>query len=95
VVVGVGIGGDFEYCAYLAKKALCRDVSEPNPDPFYADLEEEMLDEINGLDIGPQGFGGETTALAVMIEAFPTHIAGLPVAVNMGCHVTRHQSAII
>lgn len=95
VVVGVGIGGDFEYSACLAKKALCRNVSEKNRDPFYADLEEKMLKKINCLDIGPQGFGGETTALAVMIEAFPTHIAGLPVAVNMGCHVTRHKSATI
>ncbi|WP_099204469.1 fumarate hydratase [Scatolibacter rhodanostii] len=95
VVVGVGIGGDFEYCAFLAKKALCRDVSVRNPDEFYADLEQKMLDEINTLDVGPQGFGGNTTALAVMIEAYPTHIAGLPVAVNMGCHVTRHKSQTI
>ena len=90
VVVGVGIGGDFEKCAYLAKRALCRPVSQPNSDPYYADLEQRMLDRINALGVGPQGFGGETTALAVNIEAFPTHIAGLPVAVNVGCHVTRH-----
>lgn len=90
MVVGVGIGGDFEKCAYLAKKALCRAVSQPNPDQFYADMEQELLCRINQLGIGPQGFGGETTALAVNIEAFPTHIAGLPVAVNVGCHVTRH-----
>lgn len=95
VVVGVGIGGDFEYSACLAKRALCRNVSKKNSDPFYADLEEKMLKKINLLDIGPQGFGGKTTALAVMIEAFPTHIAGLPVAVNMGCHVTRHKSATV
>ena len=95
VVVGVGIGGDFEYCAYLAKKALCRDVSVKNKDVYYAGLEEKMLQAVNQLDVGPQGFGGDTTALAVMIEAFPTHIAGLPVAVNMGCHVTRHKSTTI
>jgi fumarate hydratase subunit alpha len=95
MVVGVGIGGDFEYSAYLAKKALCRDVSKPNPDPFYAESEKRLLERINKLDIGPQGFGGDTTALAVQIESFPTHIAGLPVAVNIGCHVTRHASAVI
>jgi fumarate hydratase subunit alpha len=95
MVVGVGIGGDFEYAAYLAKKALCRDVSERNADPYYAESEERLLTRINALDIGPQGFGGRTTALAVMIESFPTHIAGLPVAVNIGCHVTRHRTAII
>ena len=95
IVVGVGVGGDFEYCAYLAKKALCRDLSIPNPDPFYADLERRMLEEVNKLDIGPQGFGGDTTALAVHIEAFPTHIAGLPAAVNIGCHVTRHGSVTL
>ncbi len=92
VVLGVGIGGDFEKCAFLAKKALCRPVSEPNGDEFYADMEKEILDKVNALGIGPQGFGGETTALAVAIEPFPTHIAGLPVAVNVGCHVTRHFS---
>lgn len=90
IVLGVGIGGDFEYAALLAKKALCRSVSQRNRDSFYAELEEEMLAEINSLGIGPQGFGGDTTALAVNIEIYPTHIAGLPVAVNMGCHVTRH-----
>ncbi len=92
VVIGVGIGGDFEYSAILAKKALCRGVSIRNEDSFYADMEREMLDKINMLDIGPQGFGGKTTALCVNIETFPTHIAGLPVAVNVGCHVTRHAS---
>jgi len=95
MVVGVGIGGDFEQCAYLSKKALCRDVSVRNSDSYYAELEEELLMLINELDIGPQGFGGKTTALAVNIEKAPTHIAGLPVAVNIGCHVTRHSSVII
>jgi fumarate hydratase subunit alpha len=90
IVVGVGIGGDFEMCAYLAKKALCRDVAIRNPKPLYAELEQKMLDEINKLGIGPQGFGGTVTALAVNIEEYPTHIAGLPVSVNVGCHVTRH-----
>ncbi len=95
IVVGVGIGGNFEYCTYLSKKALVRDVDVRNSDINYADMENEMLDRINELDIGPQGFGGKTTALAVNIETFPTHIAGLPVAVNIGCHVTRHKSCII
>lgn len=95
VVIGVGIGGDFEYSAVLAKKALCRNVSERNSDSFYAEMEQELLDRINALDIGPQGFGGKTTALCVNIETYPTHIAGLPVAVNVGCHVTRHASKII
>ena len=95
VVLGVGIGGDFEYCALLAKKALCRSVDVQNPNPFYRELEEEMLLKINELDIGCQGFGGDVTALKVNIESFPTHIAGLPVAVNVGCHVTRHASAEI
>lgn len=95
VVLGVGIGSDFEGCALLAKKALCRPVSQRNPDPFYADLESRMLRAVNGLNVGPQGFGGSTTALAVNIEWYPTHIAGLPVAVNVGCHVTRHGTAIL
>lgn len=95
IVVGVGIGGDFELSAYLAKKALCRSVSERNPKKLYADMEEKMLNEINRLGIGPQGFGGTVTALCVNIEEHPTHIAGLPVAVNIGCHVTRHAEAII
>lgn len=95
VVIGVGIGGDFEYSAILAKKALCRNVSQRNSDDFYANMEREMLEEINNLDIGPQGFGGNTTALCVNIETYPTHIAGLPVAVNVGCHVTRHASKVI
>lgn len=92
IVVGVGIGGDFEYSALLAKKALCRSVSVRNTNQFYADMEKEILEKVNLLNIGPQGFGGKTTALAVNIETYPTHIAGLPVAVNIGCHVTRHAS---
>ena len=92
IVVGVGIGGTFEYAAYLAKKALCRDISERNANKHYEELENEILDEINRLDVGPQGFGGDTTALAVNIEYYPTHIAGLPCAVNIGCHVTRHKT---
>jgi fumarate hydratase subunit alpha len=95
IVVGVGIGGNFEHCAYLAKKALCRDVSIRNPKELYANLESKMLEGINKLGIGPQGFGGSITALAVNIEEAPTHIAGLPVSVNVGCHVTRHASEIL
>ena len=95
VVVGVGIGGDFEYSAILAKRALCRDIEVRNPDKFYAELEHKWLSEINKLDIGPGGFGGDGTALAVNIETFGTHIAGLPVAVNIGCWVTRHKSVVI
>ena len=95
IVLGIGIGGDFEYCALLAKKALCRNVSSHKSVPFYADFECELGENIYDLDIGPQGFGGKTTALAVNIETYPTHIAGLPVAVNVGCHVTRHASAVI
>lgn len=95
VVVGVGIGGTFEYAAFLAKKALTRDVDVRNSDDKYAQLENEMLEAVNRLNVGPQGFGGKTTALAVNIETFPTHIAGLPCAVNIGCHVTRHKSFII
>lgn len=94
MIIGVGIGGDFEYCAYLSKKALCRD-SEFNENPFYCEMEKEILERINRLNIGPQGFGGKTTALKVNIEAYPTHIAGLPLAVNIGCHVTRHKSVIL
>jgi len=90
IVVGVGIGGDFESCALLSKKALCRSSDLRNDNPFYKEMEEELLDKINKLGIGPQGFGGDTTALCVNIETAPTHIAGLPVAVNIGCHVTRH-----
>lgn len=92
IVVGVGIGGTFDKAAYLAKKALMRPVDQRNSEDFYAELEEELLKKINALGIGPQGFGGKTTALAVNIEKFPTHIAGLPVAVNINCHVTRHMT---
>lgn len=95
MVLGVGIGGDFEKCAYLSKKALCRSVSVRNPDPFYAELEEKMLKRVNETNVGPQGFGGKTTALAVNIEKSATHIAGLPVSVNVGCHVTRHIVKIL
>lgn len=95
MVIGVGIGGDFELCAYLAKKALCRDTDVPNADPYYAEMEQKCLNAVNATGIGPQGFGGKTTALAVNIEQYPTHIAGLPVAVNIGCHVTRHVSRIL
>ncbi|MBQ1279277.1 MAG: fumarate hydratase [Clostridia bacterium] len=95
MVIGVGIGGDFEQCAYLSKLALCRSIDLRNSDDYYCELENELLEKINALDIGPQGFGGNTTALAVNIEYAPTHIAGLPVAVNIGCHVTRHRSEVI
>ena len=95
IVVGVGIGGDFESCAYNAKKALCRPVSVRNTKALYADLEKKMCEKINKLGIGPQGFGGTVTALAVNIEQAPTHIAGLPVSVNIGCHVTRHAEVVI
>lgn len=93
IIVGVGIGGSFDKAAYLAKHALLRPVDEPNPDEYYAALGSELLDKINALGIGPQGFGGKTTALAVLIEAMPTHVAGLPVAVNISCHATRRASA--
>ena len=95
IVVGVGIGGTFDKAAYMAKKALLRNVDEPNEKPFYAELEKELLESINALGIGPQGFGGKTTALAVNIETCPTHIAGLPVAVNINCHVTRHKTEVL
>ena len=95
MVIGVGIGGDFEYAAILAKRALCRSGDERNSDPYYAEMEADMLSSVNALGIGPQGFGGKTTALYVNIESFATHIAGLPVAVNIGCHVTRHATEIL
>lgn len=95
IVVGVGIGGTFDKAAFLAKKALMRPADERNANPFYEELEKEMLEKINALGIGPQGFGGKTTALAVNIETLPTHIAGLPCAVNINCHVTRHKSAVL
>lgn len=95
IVIGVGIGGDFEYAAYLSKLALIRSTNEPNSDSRYSELEQEILERVNKSGIGPQGFGGNTTCLAVNIEHFPTHIAGLPCAVNIGCHVTRHKSIVI
>ncbi len=95
MVLGIGIGGTFEQCALLAKTALCRSVSERNADEYYASMEDEILERVNALGIGPQGFGGNTTALSVAIEAGPTHIAGLPVSLNVGCHVTRHAHKII
>lgn len=95
IVVGVGIGGTFDRCALLSKQALARELDDTNSDPNYAALEEKMLARINELDIGPQGFGGDTTALAVKIEKYPTHIAGLPVAVNICCHVYRHEKAVL
>ena len=95
IVVGVGIGGTFDKAAYLAKCALLRPLDKRNENPFYENLEAELLSEINALGIGPQGFGGKTTALAVNIESFPTHIAGLPVAVNINCHVTRHKTEVL
>ena len=95
IVVGVGIGGTFDKAAYLAKKALMRSVDQRNSVPFYAQLEEELLESINALGIGPQGFGGRTTALAVHIETLPTHIAGLPCAVNINCHVARHATEVL
>ncbi|OPX46770.1 fumarate hydratase [Clostridium thermobutyricum] len=95
MVVGVGIGGTFDKAAYLAKKALLRPVNEENKNEFYANLEKELLEKINDLGIGPQGFGGLTTAIGINIEVYPTHIAGLPVAVNINCHATRHKDCII
>lgn len=95
IVVGVGLGGTFDKAALLAKKALLRPLNVRSEDPFYRALEEELLEKINGLGIGPQGFGGRTTALAVNIETLPTHIAGLPVAVNINCHVTRHKTEVL
>ena len=95
IVVGVGIGGNFDRVALLAKRALLRPIDRRNPNPAYAALETELLDSINALGIGPQGFGGRATALGVNIEVFATHIAQLPCAVNIGCHVTRHQTAVL
>ena len=95
MVVGVGIGGTFDKAALLAKKALMRPLDSENPDPFYADLEKEMLEKVNQLGIGPQGFGGKTTAIGLNIETMPTHIAGMPCAVNINCHVTRHKTEVL
>ncbi|MBD7913288.1 fumarate hydratase [Clostridium cibarium] len=95
MVIGVGIGGTFDKATYLAKKALIRPINIRNKDNFYKELEEELLQSINELGIGPQGFGGKTTALGLNIETYPTHIAGLPVAVNINCHATRHKEFIL
>ena len=95
IIVGIGIGGTIEKTTLIAKQSLLRKVGDHNPNPKVAELEEELLNEINKLGIGPQGFGGRTTALAVNIETFPAHIASMPVAINIQCHVARHQEAII
>ncbi|MDR5588150.1 MULTISPECIES: fumarate hydratase [Clostridium] len=95
MVIGVGIGGTFDKAAYLAKKALLRPINVRNNDEYYKELEIELLEKVNKLGIGPQGFGGRTTALGLNIEIYPTHIAGLPVAVNINCHATRHKEIII
>jgi fumarate hydratase subunit alpha len=95
VILGVGLGGTLDMAALIAKKALARSTDRSNPDPFYAALEKTALGRINALGLGPQGFGGVTTALAVNIETYPTHIAGLPCVVNVGCHVTRHARALL
>jgi len=95
IIVGVGIGGSFDKCAYLAKKALLREVGSVHPDPYYAEMEKELLKRVNDIGIGPQGLGGRTTALAVHIETHPCHIASLPVAVNTQCHSARHKEVVI
>jgi len=95
IVVGVGIGGTFEKVAYLAKKALLRDIGTIHPDPFYAEMEKDLMERINKTGIGPQGFGGRVTALAVFIETYPCHIASLPAAVNINCHAARHKTALL
>lgn len=95
MVLGVGIGGTFEKCALMAKKALTRELGSHNSIPYVAQLEKEMLEEINKTGIGPGGLGGKTTALGINIETYPTHIAGLPVAINMCCHVNRHVKRVI
>ena len=94
-VLGIGIGGSFDQVAALAKRALLRPLDQRNPDPFYAELERELLEEINALGIGPQGFGGRTTCLGLAIKTAPTHVAGLPVAVNVSCHVTRRATEVL
>ena len=95
MVIGVGIGGTFDKAALLAKKAIMRPLDTHNPDPYYADLETEMLEKVNALGIGPQGFGGKTTAIGLNIETLPTHIAGMPCAININCHVTRHKTEVL
>jgi len=94
-VVGVGIGGSFERSCLLSKRALLRDLTQPHPDAFYAEMERDLLEQINALGVGPQGLGGDTTALAVRIETAPCHIASLPVAVNIECHSHRHKTAVL
>ncbi|RJX26944.1 MAG: fumarate hydratase [Acholeplasma sp.] len=95
LVVGIGLGGNLEKSAEIAKEAIMRDLDDVNPDPVLAKLEKELLDEINTLGVGPMGFGGSTTALAVKINAYPCHIASLPVAINLQCHASRHKSVIL
>jgi len=95
IIVGVGIGGTFEKCAMLAKKSLLREIGSVHPDPFYAEMEKELLERVNKLGIGPQGLGGRITALAVFIEAFPCHIATMPCAVNINCHASRHKTVTL
>ena len=95
IIVGVGIGGSFEKCAEMAKRALLRTIGSKHPNPFYADLEAELLEEVNKSGIGPQGFGGSQTALAVHIETYPCHIASFPAAVNLNCHVARHKEIVL
>jgi len=95
IIVGVGVGGTFEKCALLAKKALLRPLGSHHPDERYASLEKELLADINATGIGPQGLGGRVTALGVMVETFPCHIASMPAAVNINCHASRHKEAII
>ncbi len=95
IIVGVGIGGTFEKAAWLAKKALFRKVGQPHPDPYYAEMEKEILTQVNNLGIGPQGFGGRITALGVHIETYPCHIASLPVGININCHASRHGEIIL
>ena len=95
IIVGVGIGGSFDKCAYLAKKALLRELGSIHPDPYYAAMEKELLEKVNNTGIGPQGLGGRITALAVHIETHPCHIASLPVAVNTQCHSARHKEIVI
>lgn len=95
IVIGVGIGGTFDKAALLAKKAIMRPLNTSHPDPYYADLEKEMLEKVNELGIGPQGFGGKTTAIGLNIETLPTHIAGMPCAININCHVTRHKTEVL
>jgi len=95
IVIGIGMGGSFEYCAYLAKKALLREIGSPNPDPELDKLEKEILELVNKTGIGPQGLGGRITALGVFIEMAPCHIASYPVAINMNCHVARHKETVI